>query len=62
MKTISITWCTEDVLNQAEERGINLTEEQADKILDLMDKKHDCTIGINWDVIDVWIDYVLDNN
>ena len=35
-----------------------ITDEQAREVLRLMDKNHDANIGINWDVIDHWIDYV----
>lgn len=55
MKTITITWSTEDVLTRAEELEIDITEEQADQILEKMDREHDATIGINWDVIDTYL-------
>ena len=35
-----------------------LSDEEAREVLRLMDKYHDCEIGINWDVIDNWIDHV----
>jgi uncharacterized ubiquitin-like protein YukD len=56
---ITIVWQTEDIIMRAEEREIKLTEKQADEILGLLDRKHDCSIGINWDVIDFWTDYYL---
>ena len=56
--TIQITWCVEDVLHQAEEEGIALTLEQCKEVLDHVDKNHDATIGINWDVISEGINYI----
>lgn len=54
-----ITWSIEDVIERANERDIELTQEQAKRVLNLMCDKHDCEIGINWDVIDCWINHVL---
>ena len=50
---ITITWSLEDILDRAEEIGVELTEEQASDVLDSLLRRHDCNIGINWDVIDV---------
>jgi hypothetical protein len=50
-------WHIDDVIEQAE-HGEQLTEDEAREVLRLMSKYHDCEIGINWDVIDVWIDIV----
>lgn len=61
MYTIQITWCTDDVLKQAEEEGIILTLEQCKEVLDHVDKNHDATIGINWDVISEGINYIINS-
>lgn len=58
-KTISITWSSDDVIYRADERGIHLTYDQANDILDILEKDHDATIGINWDVIDTVTDNYL---
>lgn len=47
-KFIAIEWHTDDVLAQRPD----LTVEQANNVLDELDKNHDATVGINWDVID----------
>lgn len=60
MIQIQISWCTDDVIYQAEIMGIPLTEEQADAILDNVDRYHDATIGINWDVIGTHINMYMD--
>jgi hypothetical protein len=44
---LEIRWQVDDVL---EERP-DLTKEQAEAVLRYLDRHHDCTIGINWDVI-----------
>jgi len=35
-----------------------ITDEEAREVLRLMDKYHDCEIGLNWEVIEHWIDHV----
>lgn len=63
MKTIEIIWSTDDVMMQAEIMNIELTEEQADVILDNIERHHDASVGINWDVIEFHIDdYIEENN
>ena len=46
-------WSIADVLD----RDSSLTKEQAENILDKMHMKHDASIGINWDVIDSFIEF-----
>lgn len=53
--TIESGWSVDDVLYQAEEDEVELTEEEAKEILHWIDRKHDATIGINWDVISSYI-------
>jgi hypothetical protein len=52
---ISIIWSVEDVIAQANERHIPMTYDQAYATLQEIAKNHDSTIGINWDVIDAYI-------
>ena len=52
-------WHIDDVIEQAENNGEQVTKEEARKVLQLMDKNHDCEVGINWDVIDGWVDFVV---
>lgn len=56
MKTISIKWSTYDVLGVADEMGIELTDQEADEILDQMERFHDAELGINWGVIEIYIE------
>ena len=51
MKEIKIIWTTDDVLMRADEINVNITEEEADNILDQLYEHHDASIGICWDVI-----------
>jgi hypothetical protein len=55
MKEIKITWTTDDVLMRADEIGIELTEMEADAILDDLYENHDASIGICWDIIGTYI-------
>lgn len=48
---ISIIWSWEDIQTHDE----SLSKIDCERILYLMEKNHDCNVGINWDVIDNWI-------
>ena len=52
-------WHIDDVAGQAESQGETLTEEECRDVLAMVMRKHDCNIGINWDVIDYWIDQIV---
>jgi hypothetical protein len=56
---ISISWSIEDVLWRAKDTKVRITRKEASEVLGLMKKKHDALIGINWEVIDIWIEYVI---
>lgn len=58
---ISITWCVDDVLSQAELMEVELTVEEARDILANVKLQHDCGIGINWDVIQTHIEMESDD-
>jgi hypothetical protein len=60
MKTISIKWSTDDVLGVAENMDIELTEEEADKILDELEYYHDAELGICWAIIENYIQQHID--
>jgi hypothetical protein len=49
-------WQRADVIGMAERRGMKLTDEQADEILDNIDRKQDCEFGISWTTIDCYLD------
>lgn len=51
LREIKITWTTDDVFMKAQEMGIDITEEQAEEVLEKMERYHDASIGISWDVI-----------
>jgi len=55
MKTIAIKWSTDDVLGVAENMEIELTEQEADSILEKIEYYHDAELGINWLVIESYI-------
>jgi len=56
---ISIVWSLEDVEMQAKNNGYILKDGEAQKVLDMLKDKHDCTIGITWDVIDDYLSYIV---
>jgi len=49
-------WLVDDVLHRAKERELRVTQEEAKNIVSALDKNHDAETGINWDVIDVYLD------
>ena len=51
-------WHSDDIIEQAENHGEQLTYEEAQEVLRLISKYHDCEVGINWDMIDSWIDHI----
>jgi len=48
-------WCEDDVLERADDLSIECSREQARDILDKMDNKQDCSMGISWDTIDSYL-------
>ena len=55
-------WHIDDIIEQddgaEDETYSDLTKDEAREVLRLMMKEHDCEVGLNWDVIDGWIDHV----
>jgi hypothetical protein len=49
---VGFHWCVDDV----KERRPDLSDEECLEVLARCKHKHDATIGMNWDVIDVWAD------
>jgi len=55
---ITIKWGIDDVQDRAKEgyEWDDMSDEVARDILETMKRRHDCAYGINWDVIDVYIE------
>ena len=53
---IKIVWYVDDILMRAEDKGIDLPKDKALTILHDLKDNHDSTIGINWEVIDFYIE------
>lgn len=51
---VSVSWHIEDV----QEVDDSLSDEQARAVLRYAKRKHDATIGINWEVLQYHIDYL----
>ena len=54
-------WQTEDVINAGRDRfeSVEVTQEQAEEVIRLMDHHKDCNIGLNWDNLNYHLDEVL---
>ena len=50
-------WHYSDVQSDNED----LTDDEAREVLNIMAHKSDCNIGINWDSISAWADWVRDS-
>ena len=52
---VAFHWSIEDITSRASDNGLEITEEQAKNILQAMVNNHDAEIGINWDIIDIYL-------
>lgn len=59
MSIASIRWVPENVFHTAEERGIEITQEIADEVIEQMDSHADCGYGMTWDTLETTLDDVL---
>ena len=59
---IALVWDIWDIHRKAEEMGVELTDEQAQDILDTIYADHDASVGVNWDVIETNIEFYLAEN
>ena len=57
---IALTWTIDDVRCAIHEDGRKITKDQARNVLDRVLHKHDASIGVNWDVLRVWANSILD--
>ncbi len=58
-KQIALFWSCDDVRHiRGEADGLKLTEEQCWEVLQLAVENHDASIGISWDVLEIWADEV----
>lgn len=50
-------WCEEDAIELGkQEEGIQLSQKAAAEILDEIDRKQDCELGITWETLRSYID------
>jgi len=49
-------WSAEDILERAKELEIEITEEQANIIIETMDRRQSADLGVSWDTIDCYLD------
>jgi hypothetical protein len=52
---IALIWSMDDVLNIRSD----LTNEQAMDVLTMVERKHDCTIGVSWETLEIWADMLF---
>jgi len=54
-------WSTNDVLDKAKEMQKRITKAEANAIVEKVDRKQDCSEGINWDTIEFYIRDTIEN-
>lgn len=54
-------WCVDDVIGKAEDMGYELSEKDANEILDGIGRTMDAEVGINWYVIESNIDEFIED-
>ena len=52
-------WSVDDVMHENDSDHVEVTKEQAEEVLGRMQRYKDCTIGMNWDVLNYHLDEVL---
>lgn len=55
-ESITISWNVKDILYRAKDKGLELSKDKALEILHEIKDNHDSTIGINWEVIDAYLE------
>lgn len=55
-KKESVKWSWEDVYEVAKQRGVEISKELAQEILEDMIYHHDAELGISWITIDCYLD------
>ena len=60
--TISLQWCTDDVKQQLKDRNKKekLNIEECREVLARCLNRHDATMGLSWDIMDIHIDDILE--
>ena len=53
-------WCEDDITDQCEQIGVELSHDETRRVLEMIVKAHDCETGINWTSINSAIDAVLE--
>ena len=48
-------WCEDDVMGRAKELGYKCGRAKAREIIDVIDHKQDCSLGITWYTVDCYL-------
>jgi len=59
-ETIAIVWSWEDIRDRAQNNDITLDKEDCCEILEYIEENHDAIMGINWEVIDWFIEQYIE--
>lgn len=53
-------WEKDDILATADKLKFKLSNDQVRDVLSMLERKHDANIGINWNVIEFWVEEIVD--
>ena len=56
----ALIWTTEDVMREAEEKGVKITKREAETILNQMEHDHNACCGVSWETIDNCLDDLIE--
>lgn len=57
---LRIAWCLDDIKNEAEQMGEDLTDEELEEVAKTLEDS-DAYVGVDWDTIKIVIQTVLDS-
>ncbi len=59
---IRVLWQRDDIIERHKEVNEDqepLTDDEVDNIVSMIESKHDCNVGLNWETLDYFIDQEL---
>lgn len=57
---LRLDWWPDDFHATAEDLGVELSDEQLLEAMEIVARRHDATVGVNWDVVSNAVEYVTE--
>ena len=52
-------WQVDDAIGFAKERGEELTQDEAEEVIERMHRKCDSELGLTWTTLEFWVDEII---